>query len=161
MTQIESYVDQLFTQLPRPANGIDAGENPVTGAGFVWGADKIEPQKREACRALRAREWFAKNGPPDVQPLPLHHQVIEDLRYQKGPLLHLLASYARSVRGRDWDIEGHPLFDVYARGVLASPYAPAFLMQDEGLRKRFPPGPITGEIGRDLCWHPAKARSAA
>jgi hypothetical protein len=156
MDAIERQVEELFNQLPRPAKGSDRLElNPVTGSQFFLGADPIGPQKRAACRALRARELFAKIGPPDLPPLPLSYWDIENMRYKQGPLLHLLANYARSVKRRDWDLEAHPPFEVYAGGVHASPYLPEF-MRDEGVMKRFPPSPISGEIDVYLVWKPSK-----
>jgi hypothetical protein len=47
---------------------------------------------------------------------------------------------------------------------LASPYAPDFITQDQGLRQRFSPTPLRG-LGPGLCWElrfsPAKIRHAA
>ena len=74
---VEEQVDRLFSEIK-----VKHGEcciNPVTGAGFVWGIDPIAEQKEDAIVALRAREWFAVNGPSDAPPLPLTHADVRGL----------------------------------------------------------------------------------
>ena len=80
MIQLE--VDRLFA-------GVNArrGErcsNPVVGGNFLLGEDPLAPQKRRACFALLAREWFAVHGPRDAPPLPLSHDEIERYRNAGG-----------------------------------------------------------------------------
>ena len=90
----EKEVDQLFAKLN--AKRGECCINPVTGAGFVWGIDPIAEQKEEAIVALRAREWFALNGPPDAPPLPLTHADVEAYRNARG-LAGVVGFYARSL----------------------------------------------------------------
>ena len=102
-------------------------------------------------RARFARKWFADNGPPDIQPLPLGYDEREALKGGGAP--HILAWYARSLAGRKYNVLEHPLFDDYARGVMASEYAPGFITKNDELRQRFPPRPLDG-LGPGLWWEP-------
>jgi hypothetical protein len=123
----------------------DSCMNPVTGGRFIFGMrgeDSIAAQKRHACRALVAREWHAEHSPTAL-PLIVNGWDIEDAR-SGGGLPHLLAYFARSLRRNDWSIAGHPPFEIFARGVLASPECPSILREDQNLMKRFPPTPIYG-----------------
>jgi hypothetical protein len=72
---------------------------------------------------------------------------------KRGGVPHILAWYARSLSCREYDVLEHPLFDDYARGVMASEYAPDFITRDEELRRRFPPRHLKG-LGPGLCWQP-------
>ena len=153
--------------------------NPVTGAGFIYGDDdgdfQIEPQKEAACRALLAREHFARVGPPDAQPLPLSDNEISHCKYTWGcgqpPInkaFHFIVScYAYSLRDKDWDFQRHPSFDDYVRGALALKDLPTTLLPRikgfdfDGLCKRYPPRPLPG-LDPDLIWQPpARTRRAA
>ena len=109
-------------------------------------------------RAMAAREWFEINGPPDAPPLPLNHDEREDLKY--GLFGNMVAWYARSLEDRDYDLQGHPSFDDYARGVMAAEergefvtfqnFSPADIAQ---MRKRYSPRTLDG-LGPALCWNP-------
>jgi hypothetical protein len=103
--------------------------------------------------AVAARKWFADNGPSDLQPLPLGYNERE--RLKRGGAQHILAWYARSLDDRKYDVLEHPSFDDYARGVMASEYAPDFIRKDEELLKCFPPCPLKG-LGPGLGWNPPK-----
>ena len=102
-------------------------------------------------RAMAAREWFEINGPPDAPPLPISYDEREDLKV--GGLPTIVALYARSWEGRDYD-QDHPTFFDYACGVMASEHMgyPG-IKEDAQLRKRFPPCQLTG-LGPGLCWEP-------
>lgn len=102
-------------------------------------------------KARAARKWFADAGPQDAQPLPLGYNERERLKH--GGVDHILAWYARSLDCRNYDVLAHPVFEDYARGVMASEFAPEFVTEDEKLKKRFPPRPLTG-MGPGLCWLP-------
>jgi hypothetical protein len=104
-------------------------------------------------RARFARAWFAENGPPDIQPLPLGYAEREGLKGGGAP--HILAWYARSLACRKYNVLEHPPFNDYARGVMASEYAPDFIIRNEELRHRFPPRLLKG-LGPGLCWEPPK-----
>lgn len=150
----EARVDRLFKNAPDRIE--EERCNPVTGSRWVIGLDPIEEQKQAAYRALRAGAWFAENGPPDAPPLPLKHHEREKLKI--GGLTHVVAWFARSLEYLEYDYETHPSFDEYARGVMASPYAPDSIKQDEALLKRYPPRPLDG-LGPGLYWEPAKPHS--
>ena len=137
---IKKQVDRLFRQLRARRN--DSCRNPVTGIEFVWGVDSISEQKLEACRALVARDWHAANSPGAPQ-LPVHVWDIQNAK-QGGDLSHLLAYFAQSLAREEWRFSGHPLFETYATGALASPECPWFFTENKGLLARFPPKPIYG-----------------
>src|ERR1700730_5070117 len=147
----KAEVDRIFREAHLPRSSIC--ENPVTGGKFVRGVDPIKPQKQRAERALMARDWFARHAPPDAPPLPLSYGDREDLK--RGGLPHILAWFARSLEARAYDYHEHPSFDDYARGVLASPYAPEFITEDQELLRRFPACPLSG-LGPGLYWDPPK-----
>jgi len=102
-------------------------------------------------KARNARKWFADNGPPDAQPLPLGYNEREALKH--GGVDHLVAWYARSLDNRNYDVLEHPSFDDFSRGVMTSDFAPDFIKEDEKLRRRFPPQPLAG-LGPGLQWLP-------
>jgi hypothetical protein len=111
---------------------------------------QTNPRGRKACAA---RKWFADNGPPDLQPLPLGYYERERLKH--GGADHILAWFACSLDIRKYNVLEHPSFDDYARGVMASEFAPAFIKEDEELKKRFPPRHLDG-LGPGLVWLPPK-----
>ena len=143
----EFVVEQLFKRLPRSQGSVC--ENPVTGTRFVRGVDRIKPQKIAAQRALLAREWFAMNAPADAPALPLSYEQREALKH--GGLDHIVAWFARSLETSNYDVDLHPSFDDYARGVLASEYAPDFIKHDPILLHRFPPHALD-QLGPGLIW---------
>jgi len=151
---IAAQVDLMFKEAADRNETVRT--NPVTGSRWVRGHDPIKPQKQAACRALMAREWFALNAPPDAPPLPLSYGERESLK--SGGLPHILAWFARSLAWREYDFDGHPHFDDYARGVLASSYAPDFIRSDQHLRQRFAPAPLNG-LGPGLVWRPVGPNS--
>jgi hypothetical protein len=118
---------------------------------IISAVDLNTHQKRLGRRAKVARKWFAVSGPPDAPPLPLWYDEREDLKV--GGLKHLVAEYACSLACLDFDVEKHPSFNDYARGVMASEHAPDFLKKDKQLQKRFPPRPLTG-LEPGLVWKP-------
>ena len=148
MDTIRTHVDRPFTDAP-PWRG-ELCENPVTGGYWLPGDDPISRQKRMACRALFAREWFDLYGPHNAPPLPLSDAELDELKYT-DPLSHIVSCFAYSLRAHDYEFNGHPSFEDFARGVLASDYAPDFVREDEVLCKRYPPRPLRG-LGPGLCW---------
>ena len=147
----KAEVDRIFRVAHLPRGSVC--ENPVSGGKFVPGTDPMGPQKKRARLALEARDWFADHGPPDAPPLPLTYGDREDLKV--GGLPHIVAWFARSLEARAYDYHEHPSFDDYARGVLASPYAPEFITRDQQLQGRFPPRHLPG-LGPGLYWDPPK-----
>lgn len=148
METIRSQVNRVFAEAA-PLRG-ELCENPVTGGYWLPGADSITPQKRMACRALSAREWFSVHSPDDAPMLPLSDTELEELKYT-DPLSHIVSCFAYSLRARDWDFNSHPSFEDFTRGALASDHAPDFVREDEELRKRYPPRHLRG-LGPGLCW---------
>jgi hypothetical protein len=159
-------VDRLFE-----ANSSQYGQDcewPVLGGGYVVGVDPIEEMKEKAVRAILAREWFTANGPPDVAPLPLGYHEREDLKGGHGLLAYILALFARSLDGRNYDVKEHPPFADYVSGVLWEAEhvdgiiggLPDYSGQRAELKKRFPPRMLPG-IGPGLCWQPPRQHAQA
>ena len=117
-----------------PTGVIRSSAPTRSGARWVPIEDAIGPQKEAACRALRAQQRFAKDGPPDAPQLPLSYGAREKLKV--GGLPHVVALYARSLEALDYDVDEHPSFDEYAGGVMASSLTPAFIRNDPDLLKR-------------------------
>jgi hypothetical protein len=106
-------------------------------------------------KAQLAREHFARNGPPDAPPLPIGYNEREAIK-GKGGLSTLAALYARSLETREYDMEEHPPFGDYVRGVLASDNHGWFeVKRNEDLNRRFPPQLLEG-MGPGLMWAPVK-----
>jgi hypothetical protein len=163
MTTSSNSLSQAADQLLAALNA-KRGEccrNPVTDGGFVWGIDPIAPQKKAATAALRAREWFAVNGPPDAPPLPLSHDDIEDYRNARG-LAGIVGFFARSLKRLDYDLRNHPSFDDFARGLMALAMEKGIwnLEKDEALIRRFPPRPLEGMDSGAAFWDPPKRKGA-
>ena len=149
---IEKMVDRLFVEMN--AKRGDLCVNPVTSGHFVWGDDPLAPQKREAVAALRAREWFAVNGPADAPPLPISYNEVERYREARG-LAGIVGFFARSLSRQDYDVLKHPSFDDFARGLMASNTNAWGIEKDEHLKKRFPPRPLKG-MSPGCYWAPPK-----
>ena len=133
--------------------------NPVTGSRWLNGVDPTGEQIRTAARALAAQAEFAKMAPAGTPPLPLSNIARERLKV--GGVAHIVAWFAGSLSQCDYDFGKHPWFEPYARAVLASPYAPDFIINDAALQQKFPPLPLKG-LGSGLCscFEPAPIRKA-
>jgi hypothetical protein len=139
MDDIELEVARLFRNVPGERG--DICEFPIIGGHFVKGEDRTRKEQKLACKALRAREWFAVNGPPDAPPLPLSYNGREALK--NGDIGHIVALYARSLYALQYDYETHPSFYDYACGVMAK----GFNSADKALEQRYPPRPLEGLDG--------------
>jgi hypothetical protein len=148
---IEELVEQLFSNIK--AKRGECCDNPVTGGGFVWSIDPIALQKKAAVVRLRAREWFAVNGPPDAPPLPLSSNDVEDYRIARG-LMGIVGFYARSLSAQGYDVQKHPSFDDFACGLMAIETGWG-IEKDQDLKKRFPPRPLKGMLPF-VIWAPPK-----
>jgi hypothetical protein len=156
---ITKEVDRQFRQLVGRHG--ECCTNPVTGGEFVFGMrgeDSIAARKRSACRALVACAWHAHNS-PNAPPLLVNWYDIEEAR-RGGGFSHLFACFARSVATNDWAIAGHPPFEIYAQGALASPRCPQSLKENAALAQMFPPQRIYS-LGCQLIWHRNGYRGAA
>jgi hypothetical protein len=151
-----SYVDRVFDTAPDRHD--EVRRNPFTDGSWAPGDDPIEPQKEIAVRAVLARQWFATHGPRDLQPLPLGYDERESLKH--GGADHIESWYARSLDGREYDINEHPSFDDYACGVMASQHTPEFIKDDPALQRRFPPRRLNG-LTSGLLWLPPKEYAKA
>ncbi len=138
---------QLFATAPDRLDKVRT--NPVTGYRWLNGADPIGEQIRAAARTLMARDQFVDMAPANAPPLPLSYPEREKLKI--GGVPHIVAWFARSLEGHDYDLGVHPPFEPYARGVLASPYAPYFITNDQALQQSFPPRALKG-LGPGLYW---------
>lgn len=160
--RVARQVEKLFAKI-RGRYG-EVCENPVTGSRYVYGVDPIEPQKEAAVRALLARGRFAIVGPKDAQPLPISDEEIESRKYpsnSKLPAFDYIAScIGYSIRATGHDFDSHPGFEDFARGVMASEYAPDFVKNDEVLLKLYPPCRLPG-LGPGLVWEPSEIHAAA
>jgi hypothetical protein len=145
--EIARHVERLFSEIATPRGR--TCETPVTGDQFVYKVDRTKPQKDKACRALRARVWFASNGPTDAPPLPLTCEEREDYKWRRRPLDYIIAQYARSLEGSRYDVAKHPSLSDFASGLLwdhdngGSPlhFSPEVLAE---LKGRFPPRKLEG-----------------
>jgi hypothetical protein len=146
-TDIKSQVDHLFATAPDRSAKLR--ENPVTGGSFVAGLEPIRQQKLGAQRALEARAWFAAQKPDDAPELPLTYDDRESLKVNGLP--YIVSLFARSLAHRDYRTEGHPKFDEYARGVMASDMTPEWIREDKQLLRRYTPKPLDG-MGGGLIW---------
>jgi len=146
---IEAYVDLLFREADDRFEKMR--RNPVTGAIWFTGRDPVGPQKQLACRALKAREAFARAAPWDAPQLPLSYEQSERLKI--GGLSHVVAWYAQSLAYCDFDIDEHPSFEDYARGVMSLTSLPPFIKRNRELMKRYPPRELYG-LGPGLYWIP-------
>jgi hypothetical protein len=123
--------------------------NPVTGTAFIHGEDPIVWQIRDAARALRARDRFAREH-PDLPPLPLRYGERESAKSgpTAGGIEHALAVFGRSIED-DYDLDRHVSFDDYMRGFLCSPRVRKFFAP---VADRFPPKPLPGLVPGHSYW---------
>ena len=151
-TKVNYGVEELFENAPD--RYAEVRENPVTGETFVAGLDPIRPQMARAQAALDAHEWFAAHKPGDAPELPLRQVDREDLKVEGLP--YIVSVFARSLADRNYRTDGHPKFDEYARGVMASDMTPEFIRKDPQLVRRYPPVPLRG-MGPGLKWRDPKS----
>lgn len=146
--KIKLKVEELFKNAPDRHQRFRV--NPVTGGSFVAGLDPIRPQKLIAERALEAQEWYASQKPPDAPTLPLKKFEREKLK-GKQPIDYIVSLFGRSLACWDYHLDGHPDFEPYVRGVMASSLIPDFIRNDHDLLQRYPPRPLKG-LGNGLIW---------
>src|SRR5262249_9424316 len=66
---------------------------------------------------------------------PLSEMEVIKVFLTDRPLLILVGDYSLSLKARDYDYLGHPLYFDYARGRMADPRTPAYLRNDPELRR--------------------------
>ena len=131
-------------------------DNPVTGFCFAHGLDPIAPQIRDAVRALRAQDQFACEN-PDLPPLPLSPADWGAAKGGRDKLLHALALFTRSLATWDYDLDAHPSFSDYLRGLLCSPHMRMVL---HPLADDYPPKPLAGlTSGKSTVERPRRRRN--
>ena len=143
----EAYVDALFEAAPDRHE--ECRQNPVTGEMWLKG-DRTQSHKKRALAALRAHAWFRSHG-PGIE-LPLGRFAAQNMM-MAGGIHYLVGAYARSLGANEYVTNGHPLFETYARGVMASPLAPAFIKDDSTLIRLYPPCELPG-LEPGLVWRP-------
>ena len=149
---LKALVDWQFSEMK--AKRGDYCVNPVTGEDFIWGEDPIAEQKKAAIKALRARRWFEVNGPSDAPRLPLSYDDVEDYR-QAGGLAAIVGFFARSLEANEYDVDRHPSFEDFARGLMACNSGFWGVEKNAEMRKRFPPRPLNG-MNCGLYWEPPR-----
>jgi hypothetical protein len=151
IAEARAYVDHVYDN----AEGRFATirRDPFSCGGYVPLYDYIRPQKEHAVRAVLARQRFANHGPKDIdlQRLPIGSDEQEALK--RGGAPHILAWYARSLESLEYDVILHPSFEDYACGIMAGD-GPSFIIDDEQLRRRFPPRPLPGLDNNSSYWRP-------
>jgi hypothetical protein len=149
--EIKHYVERAFAD----ANTF---EIPVIGGPFfVCGRGlQIDELKRQAIAALSARERFRFDAPRWwTQPLPLREGECAYLQQSPDNREKIVGFYGASLRHRLWDYDRHPLFTVFARGAVHSPFFPASLEEIRQLADEFPPARLPGLDGDMIWrWHP-------
>lgn len=154
MQEYKYIIDQLFADADAAAaRGDKFRRNPVTGGQWVKGQDSTAKQKRLAAAAMRARDRFELERPPDAPTLPLTQDGREELKTTGRSIDYLTALYARSWASLDYG--DHPAFTRYVSAVLAAARIPAWILNDPDIASRFPPVPDASLQGGCL-WQPWK-----
>lgn len=107
------------------------------------GHDPIRPHKQRAIRALIAQLRFGAEKSPDMPDMPLDERESGAWRWESARH-YLVEAFTRSLRCRDFRLEGHPNFETFARGVMASQGLPVEFRNDPDLLRRYPPKQLKG-----------------
>jgi hypothetical protein len=145
-------VEEAFKTLPKKTGS--SCTNPITGGRFIRDLDRMKPQKEAAFRALKARAAFARENPSIPYELPLTYPDREMLKTSRPALErddgeiamftieYLLALYARSLEANDYDLQAHPSFVTYLRGMMALDHFAQDVPRD--LKRQYPPINLPG-----------------
>ena len=146
---IERFANLLFCEGEKKAVAACLREHPDPTEGYMRLQDL-------ANRAERARIWFSQHGAPCwCQPLPISYDEQENILCSSYMLRHMLIYYTRSLRRLGFDFLKHPLFYDYARGVMAHPDGPEYLLTDAECLAQFPPRMLpTGCLDEGVYWSP-------
>jgi hypothetical protein len=103
--------------------------------------------------AARRRRGRSRQTAPYswANPLPLRMEECESLQYNEHNALRLLGHFGLSLRWNKWDIERHPPFETFCRGVIACA-CPIEMQRDRELRRMFPPQALAGITGPPPQW---------
>jgi hypothetical protein len=155
--EFTAHVERLF-ELER-SRAIAAGKKyvnvPVLDDSFPVDCEFLSSHyKQTVAAALSARDSFERQKPSWAPSLPLRSADIDKLiRNVDDPRPNLVGYFAASWACASWS-KYHPIFFVYASGVMASPYAPKCIRTDPRLLKEFPPAPtLLAKLDRNLCWN--------
>jgi hypothetical protein len=150
--EFERHVDELVAAHRR---GCVVVKSPIF-SGPVQ-ISEIPKLKQLIHNGLRARAWHERYGPIYGRRLPLTELERIAMFCSENNALHLVALYAISLQGRDFDYLTHPLYFDYARGVLASEHAKDYLREDPDLLREFPPKELGG-LDERCRWRPLPNR---
>jgi hypothetical protein len=112
--------------------------------------DALRSKRRQEARY--AQRFFYRLGPRDAPRLPLSNQEYRELMFAGG-IKQITALYARSLALFHYQETDHPDFETFGSGVVASAYAPYYVLDDGDLQLRFPPRVLRG-LGPGLIWSP-------
>src|SRR5262249_49335686 len=102
------------------------------------------------CLALAARVSFRQEASPDLPELPLASAEREKLIGSKNAEFAVLGFFGRSRASGNWG--PHPVFRIYARGLMKSEYTPERIRTDPTMLRKFPPKPLGGLDDPSLVW---------
>jgi hypothetical protein len=133
--------------------------------------DAIRSKQRGKARF--AQRFVYLMGPADAPRIPLSNFEHDNLLV--GGIKQITAWFGRSLALLDYDVFGHPDFEVFGSGVMASPYTPYYIMDDGDLQVRFrprllkglgpgliwspPPEPVVPPVQGERCWHSESCRA--
>jgi hypothetical protein len=100
-----------------------------------------------------AQRFLYRMGPRDAPLLPLSNLKYKELMWSSGGINHITAWYARSLALFEYKVFDHPDLEVFASGVMASPFAPRHILDGVDLKLRFRPRVLEG-LGLGLIWSP-------
>jgi hypothetical protein len=146
MKNYQIEVDRLFGEIKGCRGSLQF--NPITADQFVLGENPVKPQKLKGNMALEARDWFETQRPADAPELPLGLRNCIDVRdeaiIKSDWIAYLVSRFGESIARHEYRTEGHPLFEEFARGLMASDMWPDEMHKDPDLLRRYPPKPLPG-----------------
>src|SRR5262245_50214040 len=152
-SKLEQHVERLFTveRLKADVDGKKFGVVPYIDEQFPVDCESLFPYyKRMIAAALSARKKFRETGPSWAPVLPLASLDYEKMIRSEDGKIALVGFFAYSLACANWS-KFHPLFFVYAAGVMACPYTPEHIRTDLELLQEFPPT-LLAELDENLCW---------
>jgi len=150
--QLEQHVEKVFElgRLQAILAEKKYGIVPYLGGQFPLDCERLFPHyKRMMVAALSARKKFRETGPRWGLELPLASSDYEKMIRDKDSRIALVGFFANSLACANWG--SHPLFFVYASGVMGCEHTPEHIRNDPQLRKEFPPCELQ-ELDENLCW---------